>query len=127
MDYELERDFKVLEQLMDKRFGEPADLTAMIFTVGLQEVGQVFEGLKKDAKLDVMHVGVCTVLEPMGYYKTLGTDDDGWPHFEQTTKIPAVGKADQELLMKRALVEYFGAWIAGGVSNSESETQSQKA
>ena len=60
-----------------------------------------------------MHVGVCTLLEPLGFYKALGTDEDGWPHFERIAEIPAVSKQEQELLMKRALVEYFAAWIAG--------------
>ena len=113
MDYAFEKDWIKLERLMEERFGEPPDLTTMIFTVGLQECGQGFKRFKKDEKMEVMHVGVCTLLEPLGFYKALGTDEDGWPHFERTAEIPAVSKQEQELLMKRALVEYFAAWIAG--------------
>jgi hypothetical protein len=113
MDYELERDFAVLRKLMEERFGEDPDLTSMVFAVGLQECGQGFRTFKKDEKLEVMHVGVCTLLAPMGYYEELGPDADGWPHFRQTETIPAVSKQEQELLMRRALVEYFAAWIAG--------------
>jgi hypothetical protein len=114
MDYAFEKDWIKLERLMEKRFGELPDLTTMIFTVGLQECGQGFKPFKKDEKLEVMHVGVCTLLEPLGFYKALGTDEDGWPHFERIAEIPAVSKQEQELLMKRALVEYFATWIAGG-------------
>ena len=113
MDYAFEKEWIKLERLMEERFGEPPDLTTMIFTVGLQECGQGFKNFKKDEKLEVMHVGVCTLLEPLGFYKSLGIDNDGWPHFERTAEIPAVSKMEQELLMKRALVEYFAAWIAG--------------
>jgi hypothetical protein len=112
MDYTFEKDWIKLERLMEERFGEPPDLTTMIFTVGLQECGQGSRTFKKDEKLEVMHVGVCTLLAPMGFYKELGTDEDGWPHFERTGEIPAVSKEEQELLMKRALLEYFAAWIA---------------
>ena len=114
MDYAFEKDWIKLERLMEERFGEPPDLTTMIFTVGLQECGQGFKPFKKDEKLEVMHVGVCTLLEPLGFYKALGTDEDGWPHFERIAEIPTVSKEEQELLMKRALVEYFAAWIASG-------------
>ena len=57
-----------------------------------------------------MHVGVCAV-GAAEFYKALGTDEDGWPHFERIAEIPA--STGTELLMKRALVEYFAAWIAG--------------
>jgi hypothetical protein len=112
MDFAFERQWGLLVQKMEDRFGEPPDLTTMIFTVGLQECGQGFRKFKKDEKLEVMHVGVCTLLTPMGFYRELGTDEDGWPHFERIGDIPAVSKQEQELLMRRALVEYFAAWIA---------------
>ena len=76
MDYELERDFAVLRKLMEERFGEDPDLTSMVFAVGLQECGQGFRTFKKDEKLEVMHVGVCTLLAPMGYYEELGPGAD---------------------------------------------------
>ena len=112
MDYAFEQQWGRLVQKMEDRFGEPPDLTTMIFTVGLQECGQGFRTFKKDEKLEVMHVGVCTLLTPMGFYKEMGTDEEGWPHFERLSEIQAVSKQEQELLMKRALLEYFAAWIA---------------
>lgn len=111
MDYAFERQWAALNRKMEERFGEPPDLTTMIFAVGLQECGQAFRSFKKDEKLEIMHVGVCTLLTPMGYYREMGQDEEGWPHFERITDIPAVSKQEQELLMKRALLEYFAAWI----------------
>ena len=33
--------------------------------------------------MNLMHVGVCTLLEPLGYYKSIGHDEDGWPHLKE--------------------------------------------
>ena len=111
MDYAFERDWQRLLALMEKRFGEQPDLTTMVFSVGLQEVGQGARRYKKDEKVDLMHVGVCTLLEPLGHYRREGEDDEGWPHFVTAEPIPALTHQEQELMMKRALVEYFAAWI----------------
>ena len=113
MDYAFENQWIRLEKLMEERFGEPPDLTTMVFTVGLQECAQGYQPFKKDEKLEVMHVGIGTLRAPMGYYEEVRQDDDGWPHFKQLQPIPAVTEQEQELLMRRALVEYFSAWIEG--------------
>jgi hypothetical protein len=113
MDYAFERDWQLLLKLMEERFGEQPDLTSMIFAVGLQECGQGYGLFKKDTKVDIMHVGVCTLLIPFGYYEELGTDEDGWPHFRQIQEITATTREEQELMMRRALVDYFQAWIDG--------------
>jgi hypothetical protein len=113
MDFVFERDWQVLLRLMEERFGEPPDLTTLVFTVGLQEAGQGYRPFKKDEKVELMHVGVCTLLEPFGFYELVGHDEQGWPHFRSLAPIPAVTRAEQELMIRRALVEYFAAWIAG--------------
>ena len=81
MDYAFERDWQTLVKRMMDRFGEEPDVTSMVFAVGLQEAGQGAKRYKKDEKMDLMHVGVCTLLEPLGYYVREGVDEDGWPHF----------------------------------------------
>ena len=68
MDYAFERDWQTLVKRMMDRFGEEPDVTSMVFAVGLQEAGQGAKRFKKDEKMDLMHVGVCTLLEPLGYY-----------------------------------------------------------
>ena len=37
-----------------------------------------------------------------------GRDDDGWPHFEETMSLPALEPKEQDRLIRRALVDYFG-------------------
>ena len=40
------------------------DLQDILFLVGVQELGQGFRTFKKDEKMDLMHVAVCTVHGP---------------------------------------------------------------
>jgi hypothetical protein len=42
----------------------------------------------------------------------LGLDEDGWPHFERIGELPELNSDEQELMMKRQLIEYFAAWIS---------------
>lgn len=114
MDYAFERDWQRLLSLMGERFGEEPDITTMVFAVGLQEVGQGARRYKKDEKVDLMHVGVCTLLEPLGHYKREGEDEDGWPHFVMADPLPPLSHQEQELMMKRALLDYFATWVASG-------------
>ena len=107
-----------VKRMMD-RFGEEPDVTSMVFAVGLQEAGQGAKRFKKDEKMDLMHVGVCTLLEPLGYYVREGVDEDGWPHFSSGEPLPPLTSDEQEVMMKRALVDYFAAWI--GREGAENE------
>ena len=74
---------------MEERFGEPPDLTTMIFTVGLQECGQGSRTFKKDEKLEVMHVGVCTLLAQWDFTRNWArTRTDGRISKEQEKFLP---------------------------------------
>jgi len=119
MDYAFERDWQTLVKRMMDRFGEEPDVTSMVFAVGLQEAGQGAKPYKKDEKMDLMHVGVCTLLEPLGYYVREGVDEDGWPHFSAGEPLPPLTSDEQEVMMKRALVDYFAVWI--GREGAENE------
>ena len=54
-----------------------------------------------------MHIAICTLLEPYGYYSFEGRDEEGWPHFRKVEDLPALAAADQETLIKRAIIQYF--------------------
>ena len=119
MDYAFEKDWNTLVAKMTDRFGEEPDVTTMVFAVGLQEAGQGARRYKKDEKMDLMHVGVCTLLEPLGHYIREGEDEDGWPHFTLGDPLPALSSAEQETMMKRALLDYFAAWIGREVEENK--------
>ncbi len=98
---------KVLE-IAAKRFdGEELDLDSLIFVIGLQELGHNYQKLKKDQKLEVMHIGICKLLSRYGYYQYEGLDKDGWPHWTATEKLPYLKPGQQSVLMKEAIVMYF--------------------
>ncbi len=91
------------------QFGEDIDLEAILFLIGVQELGDGLRRFKKDEKLDLMHIAICTVLVPYGYYEFSHHDTEGWPHFEALKKLPFLSDSEQKLLMRKAVVDYFDA------------------
>lgn len=108
-DIQLKERWKVLVERLSSQFSDndPLDLDAMIYLVGLQELGQIHRKYKKDEKLDLMHIGICRLLEPYGYYEFDYFDGDGWPHFTVKEELPPLKAGEQSILMKEALVAYF--------------------
>jgi hypothetical protein len=107
MDYEFEKRWKSLIEYLGATFGEEIDIEAILFLIGVQELGLGSRKFKKDEKLDLMHIGICTVLAPYGYYQFSHHDNDGWPHFESLKKLPYLKNDEQKLLMRKAVLEYF--------------------
>jgi hypothetical protein len=107
MDLEFDKRWRDLLADLHARFEQPVDLTAVIFLVGVQELGASARIYKKHEKVDLMHVGICALLLPFGYYKALGRDAEGWPHFERVQDLPPLGAKEQERLMKEAVLNYF--------------------
>ena len=79
-----------LEQKMMDKFGKKPDVEAILFLIGLQETGFIRERISKEQKQDLMHVAICTILSPSGYYIHEGKDEEGWPHFKQIKNKPKV-------------------------------------
>lgn len=107
MNFELEKAWRETLKKASVNFDEPLDLKSIIFMIGLQELNLGYQKLKKDQKIEVMHVAMCTLLEPYGYYEFVGKDDDGWPHFELIQSLPALNELEQEELIKEAIIDYF--------------------
>ncbi len=87
--------------------GEDLDLDAIIYLIGVQELGQVHRKFKKDEKVNLMHIAICRLLEPYGYYEFDYFDRDGWPHYKVREELPALKAGEQSVLMKEAIVQYF--------------------
>ena len=99
--------WKLEEKLMD-RFGKKPDVESVLFLIGVQELGDIQTKFTKEQKQDLMHIAVCTLLSQLDYYKFIGRDEDGWPHFEELMPVPLMGMKDQEGLLKACIVHYFG-------------------
>jgi hypothetical protein len=100
-------DWQLLQNKLKERFGSEMDHDAILFMIGLQELDKPYKNYKKDEKLEVMHIGVCTVLAPYGFYEYKGRDDDDWPHWELKENLPYLDAKQQNRLMNDALIEYF--------------------
>lgn len=106
---ELKRQWELLVSKLSDQFadGEALDLDGIIYLVGLQELGQLHRKFKKDEKINLMHIAICRLLEPYGYYSFDFFDEDGWPHYQLEKKLPPLKAGEQSLLMKEAIVHYF--------------------
>ena len=95
--------------VLSERFsdGESLDVEGVLYLVGLQELGQIHQKMKKDDNVNLIHIGICTVLEPYGYYRFDFYDEEGWLHFELLEALPPLKPGEQSILMKEALVAYF--------------------
>ena len=103
-----ERWERVVKMLSDKfSQGEDLDLEGIIYLIGVQELGKVHVKFKKDDKLNLMHIAICRLLEPYGYYEFEYFDRDGWPHYKVREELPALKAGEQAVLMKEAIVSYF--------------------
>ncbi|MEO2063627.1 MAG: hypothetical protein ABGW97_11645 [Christiangramia sp.] len=108
-DEQLKHRWDEVQQKLSHQFadGELMELDAIIYLIGVQELGQLHRRYKKDHKLDLMHIAICTLLEPYGYYEFEFYDDDGWPHFKTKEQLPNLKSGEQSVLMKEAIVNYF--------------------
>ena len=107
MDFEFDKKWRDLLVEVSKEMDEPLDMQSLIFMIGVQELNQGYVKLSKNQKLDVMHIAICVLLEPYGYYSYTGHDDDGWPHFKLEKELPVLQPMEQEKFMKKVIMEYF--------------------
>lgn len=102
---------KSWEELLDRLQAlvgkKPADLNAVLFLIGVQELGKGPKRFSKEVKQDLMHIGVCRVLSQSGYYSFEGYDKDGWPHWTLEKPIPQGDLVTQENLLKEHVILYF--------------------
>ena len=96
-----------IEAKLVERFGKKPDLETILFLIGLQETGFMKEKITKEQKQDLMHVAVCTLLMPSGFYEIERTDEEGWPHFRQLKPMPDMNTVEQENFLKDHVLLYF--------------------
>ncbi|SFB73485.1 hypothetical protein INR75_03565 [Zunongwangia sp. SCSIO 43204] len=108
-DEKLKERWEDLQQKLAAQFadGEIMELDAVIYIIGVQELGQLHRRFKKDQKVDLMHIAICRLLEPYGYYEFDYFDEDGWPHYKVLEQLPNLKAGEQSILMKEAIVQYF--------------------
>jgi hypothetical protein len=108
-DLQLKEEWELILQLLAKKFGEgeQLNLDAIIYLIGVQELGKGAIEFKKDDKVNLMHIAICRLLEPFGYYEFDYFDDEGWPHYKILEELPTLKPGEQTVLIKEAIVLYF--------------------
>ena len=108
-DEQLKERWDILVERLSDHFadGDPLELDAIIYLIGVQELGKYHREFKKDEKVNLMHIAICRLLEPYGYYQFDYFDEDGWPHYTVKEQLPSLKAGEQSVLMKEAIVNYF--------------------
>ncbi|RXM52098.1 hypothetical protein BOQ64_09645 [Chryseobacterium sp. CH25] len=106
--YERVRILEKIEQFFEDNFQTEKNppIETLLFLIGLQELGSGQQKYTKEDKVNLIHIAVCRLLEPFGYYKFTHFED-GWPQFEKLEDLPELKPNEQTLLMKKAIIQYF--------------------
>ncbi|MBK6373555.1 MAG: hypothetical protein IPO45_01635 [Saprospiraceae bacterium] len=83
------------------------ELNTILLLIGIRELGKVKKKFSKEEKQDLMHIAVCTLLDPDGYYSYIGLDEDGWPHWSVNKPFTLTGVASQERYLKEKVIAYM--------------------
>ncbi|CAA0158783.1 hypothetical protein [Tenacibaculum maritimum] len=106
---ELREKWTLIVNQLSKQFadGDELNVDGIIYLVGVQELGQGHRKFKKDEKVNLMHIAICKLLEPYGYYEFDFFDNDGWPHYKILNELPSLKPGEQSVLIKEAIINYF--------------------
>ena len=107
MDYAIELRFQKLKKKLEDQFEMGIDVQAILFLIGVDELGHGHKNFSKNEKQDLMHIAICTLLEPYGYYSFEGRDKEDWPHFKLEKELPHLSHLEQQHLLKEAMLDYF--------------------
>lgn len=102
-----EKKWLALRKKLKDQFGKAPDLNAILFLIGIRELGQYKPKFSKEEKQDLMHIATCSILSQSGYYEIDGQDQDGWPHWVAKKNLPLMTLSEQEDFLKDHVLRYF--------------------
>lgn len=108
-EWEWEFEWLRIRHQVKESFGKNnlPDLNAILFLIGINELGNFKDDFTKEEKQDLMHIAVCKLLSFDGIYKFDGRDEDGWPHYSLVKKQAPTGVKEQEKILKQNIIKYF--------------------
>lgn len=99
--------FRQVQLRVYRQFKKNPDIDALLFLIGMRELGAVKEKFTKEEKVNLMHIATCKLMSYEGYFELEGLDKDGWPHWIPVKAFPELNVQEQELLLKQLIVKYF--------------------
>lgn len=118
---ELGEKWEGLMQRLTEEFGKRPTLEAVLFLIGMRELGTGPREFTKEEKQDLMHIAICAVLAPGGYYELEYLDEQGWPHWKLVKPLPFINIFEQTTFLRACLIEYFEN-VYGDESGKENES-----
>ena len=108
-DWQLDYEWLRVRHWLNKRFKRDVvpDMNAVLLIIGVQELGEVKPSYTKEEKQDLMHIAICRLLTYENYFRFVGLDAEGWPHYEVVRPFPMHGEKAQELYLRKQVVTYF--------------------
>lgn len=104
----LGKEWRLILDFFSQRFETPeSDLEGILFLIGVNILGKGPEKFNKREKTEIMHLAVCELLIPYGYYERIMRDEDGWPLYAEKKRLPLLSVLEQEKLLKMAIINYF--------------------
>jgi len=104
---DLDKKWIRLIEKLEKQFDQEMTLKGVLYLIGVQELNLGIKQYEREEKVNVLHVAICKILSPFGFYKFDRIDDDGWPHYIELKAIKNLSERQQELLMKEAVLKYL--------------------
>ena len=66
---DLNKKWDVVLLKLQKDIAEDIDLKGVLFLIGVQELQKGIQNFTKEEKQDILHLAVCKLLTPYGYFK----------------------------------------------------------
>ena len=104
---EINSRWEALVLRLNDQFDADMSLKGVLYLIGVQELNMGLSGFSREDKASVLHVAVCKLLSGYGFFKFEKIDADGWPHWKEIKPLRSLSPKEQELLMKRAILEYL--------------------
>lgn len=100
--------YAVIIKQLSEQFNVEPTLEAILFLIGIQELGRGLQEFNRDEKMDLIQLGTLRVLSEFEYYEKAGeTDRDEWPIYQRNENLVLPEGSNQEEALKKGIVKYF--------------------
>lgn len=94
-----------VRRIVKEKFDKRPDINAILFLIGVNELGFTKEIWEKEEKQNLMHVAICVLFEE--YYQFEKLDEDKWPHYKIIKPLKNMLLKEQENTLKEKIIHYF--------------------
>lgn len=103
----IQNKWKTIDAFMRKNFNKKADISAILFLIGMREYGHIKENFSKEEKVKLMDIALARVLSKSGFFESKGIDESNFPVWEKKSSMEKISLLEQETILRAHIVEYF--------------------